>query len=938
MDWEIRPKSHHAWIYVLSVLLLGTILIGRALPLSAPSFSQWSTFAVLTILAILPQLVKIFGPNQNVGQAKLVALFAGIFLLPLSLFVLLVIIPHLWEWAQVRLVKTSSPRSWYVQPFNIATHIIAGIAAHWIAVEWRPAMTTLGAPASLWTAIVAIVVYLIIDELLTVAVLVLTQGNSWQKSGILDAENLLSDAALLCLGYILTVLWSLTPWLLPLALAPLVLIYWAKTIPQLRKDAETDAKTGLYNARYLSRSLTSELQRSRRLDQPISVVMADLDLLRTVNNTYGHLAGDAALEMVGRVIRHTLGNCGIAGRFGGEEFLIILPAMDSAEAERMAERVRQAVGATGISVSTNPLPLHVSMSLGVASFPADAATSKDLIHEADLAVYQAKLRGRNCVVCAPDVPRSVKLESILNADPPQSASQEFLANQPGTKEVGPPTHTEPSAYDNNPPDMATASAGHHPLRVRLFVGGVTIAGIVATVLGFVFNAPPAWTAIGLLTLLAAFTEYYEMELYGDASVSVSAGIVFAAAIVGGIPGAAMVEVPCTLIHYLRRRPALFQSFFSWAIHPLAALAPVLLIRVPGVSLTISNLPLLAFLTVIAALIYFGIESGLIATAISLSEGRRWADIWVEDFRWLAFYYVVLCLMGMFLSIAYLALSLLGIIVFVFPIVMMRYAQKQYVDRTEEGVKELKRLNQELTLANCEVVSASRAIRQLNEELFMTLAKVIDARDPFSAGHAATVADYAAAIAAQLGLAVERQESVRQAALLHDIGKLGIPESILFKPGRLTDDEYARIKAHAALGGEFLEASHGLRHLAPLVAHHHERWDGRGYPDGLQGDGIPLEARILAVCDAVEAMASDRPYHQAISLDEIVTELRLGAGTQFDPAVVQAFVSVVEQKGERYIINSAQEVAKHQVGRPESVHDAAPWMMLQPDDSDLLASP
>ncbi len=938
MDWEKGPKSRGAWIFILSVLLLGTILIGWSLLLSAPSTSQWSTFAVLTTLAILSQLVRMFWSNQNVGQAKLVALFAGIFLLPLSLFVLLVIIPHLWEWVQARLVKNSSPRRWYVQLFNIATHVIAGIAAHWIAVGWRPTMTTFGAPSSLFAAIAAITVYLIINELLSVAVIVLAQGIPWQESGILDAENLLSDAVLVCLGYILTVLWNLTPWLLPLALAPLVLIYRAQTIPQLRKDAETDAKTGLYNARYLSRSLTSELQRARRLEQPISVVMADLDLLRTVNNTYGHLAGDAALEMVGRVIRSTLGNCGIAGRFGGEEFLIILPAMDGAEAERMAERVRQAVGSTGISLSTSPLPLYVSMSLGVASFPADAATSKDLIHEADLAVYQAKLRGRNRVVCAPDVPRSVKLGSILNSSPPQSASLEFLASEPDTKEVGPATHTSPSAHDNNPPDKATASADDPPLRVRLFVGGVTIAGIVATVLGFVFNAPLTWTVIGLLTLLAAFAEYYEMELYGDASVSVSAAIVFAAAIVGGVPGAAMVEVPCTVIHYLRRRPALFQSFFSWAIHPLAALAPALLIRAPDVSLTISNLPLLAILTVIAALIYFGIESGLVATVISLSEGRRLVDVWVEDFRWLAFYYVVLCLMGMFLSIAYLALGLMGVIVFAFPIVMMRYAQKQYVDRTEEGVKELKRLNQELTLANCEVVDASRAIRRLNDELFMTLAKVIDARDPFSAGHAATVADYAAAIAAQLGLEAEQQESVRQAALLHDIGKLGIPESILFKPGRLTDDEYARIKAHAALGGEFLEASQGLRHLAPLVAHHHERWDGCGYPDGLRGDGIPLEARILAVCDAVEAMASDRPYHQAISLDEIVTELRLGAGTQFDPAVIQAFISVVEQKGEHYIINSAQEVAKHQMDRPDSIHDSDPWMVLQPDASNFRAPP
>jgi putative nucleotidyltransferase with HDIG domain len=338
-----------------------------------------------------------------------------------------------------------------------------------------------------------------------------------------------------------------------------------------------------------------------------------------------------------------------------------------------------------------------------------------------------------------------------------------------------------------------------------------------------------------------------------------------------------------------------------------------------------------------ALAYFGIQTGLIAAAISLSEVRRFTTTWVEQYRWLAPHYVVLCLMGMFLSIAYVSLGLMGIIVFTFPVIMMRYAQKQYVDRTEEGVKELRRLNQELGTANREVVNANRAIRQLNDELFMTLAKVIDARDPFAAGHAATVAGYAAAIAAKLGLQAERLENVRQAALLHDIGKLGIPESILFKPGRLTDDEYTRIKTHAALGGEFLETSQGLRHLAPWVAHHHERWDGRGYPHGLRGDEIPLEARILAVCDAVEAMASDRPYHRAMSLDEIITELRLGAGTQFDPAVVQAFISIVEQKGERYIVNSAQEIAKRQTARQDSIQDSAPWLILQPDTSDSRAT-
>lgn len=176
--------------------------------------------------------------------------------------------------------------------------------------------------------------------------------------------------------------------------------------------------------------------------------------------------------------------------------------------------------------------------------------------------------------------------------------------------------------------------------------------------------------------------------------------------------------------------------------------------------------------------------------------------------------------------------------------------------------------EELTSANGEVVEASRAIRQLNDELFMTLAKIIDARDPYVAGHAAKVAEYATAIALEMDLPAERVERVRQAALLHDIGKIGISEQVLHKPGQLTDKEYEYFKTHASMGAEFLETSQGLRHLAPFVRHHHERWDGIGYPDGLRGEQIPLEARILAICDATEAMASDRPYSRASSMSEI----------------------------------------------------------------------
>jgi putative nucleotidyltransferase with HDIG domain len=272
-------------------------------------------------------------------------------------------------------------------------------------------------------------------------------------------------------------------------------------------------------------------------------------------------------------------------------------------------------------------------------------------------------------------------------------------------------------------------------------------------------------------------------------------------------------------------------------------------------------------------------------------------------------------MGLFLAVAFEALGLPGVVVFALPVFMMHYVQKQYVERTEDSMRELRRMNQELTRANREVASANQAIHRLNDELFLTLAKVIDARDPYAAGHAAKVADYATAIAAELGLPPERIEHIRQAALLHDIGKLSIPERILNKPASLTAEEYAMIKSHASLGAEFLETCQGLRHLAPFIEHHHEWWDGRGYPGELRGEHISVEARILAVCDAVEAMASDRPYHRAMLLDEIIAELRGCAGMQFDPTVVEVFIRLAKREGDRFVINSAREVARHQTAGP-----------------------
>jgi putative nucleotidyltransferase with HDIG domain len=178
---------------------------------------------------------------------------------------------------------------------------------------------------------------------------------------------------------------------------------------------------------------------------------------------------------------------------------------------------------------------------------------------------------------------------------------------------------------------------------------------------------------------------------------------------------------------------------------------------------------------------------------------------------------------------------------------------------------------------------------------LVMAEALDLRDVGTADHSQTVGRLCANIAVQLGLPRERVERIRSAGILHDIGKLGVPDHILHKPGRLTDDEMAEMRKHAELGARMVSAA-GMDDISSWVLAHHERPDGRGYPHGLAGEAIPLEALILAVCDAYEAMISDRPYRRAPGHAFAVQELRRGQGTQFATEVVDALLASMDEDG------------------------------------------
>ncbi len=190
---------------------------------------------------------------------------------------------------------------------------------------------------------------------------------------------------------------------------------------------------------------------------------------------------------------------------------------------------------------------------------------------------------------------------------------------------------------------------------------------------------------------------------------------------------------------------------------------------------------------------------------------------------------------------------------------------------------------------------SLRLEVLTLEAVERMADVIDYRDPYTAGHSQRVAELAEKIAKAMGLPADEVRTVRAAARVHDLGKIAIDAGVLNKPGRLSDEEWDLMRRHPLLGAEIISRFPEFARGADYVRYHHERWDGKGYPFGLRGEEIPLGARIIAVADSYDAMATDRPYRKRLTQDVIMQEFRRGAGVQWDPQVVEAFLNVMGEK-------------------------------------------
>jgi putative nucleotidyltransferase with HDIG domain len=235
-----------------------------------------------------------------------------------------------------------------------------------------------------------------------------------------------------------------------------------------------------------------------------------------------------------------------------------------------------------------------------------------------------------------------------------------------------------------------------------------------------------------------------------------------------------------------------------------------------------------------------------------------------------------------------------------------YAALALLVRTASST--LRRQASTLQARSRELMDSYRRLEESSLEAIESLNATVDAKDPYTAGHSARVQRIALSVAEELGIAPERFDALRFGGLFHDIGKIAVPDSILTKAGGLTDDEYAVIKRHPADGADIVAHFSRLHEAVPLIRHHHERWDGKGYPDKLAGDEIPVEASVVGLADAWDAMTTDRPYRPALTIEDAAAEVRRCRGTQFSPEVVDAFFAAFRRQPAVFEPNEPYEIA------------------------------
>jgi len=401
--------------------------------------------------------------------------------------------------------------------------------------------------------------------------------------------------------------------------------------------------------------------------------------------------------------------------------------------------------------------------------------------------------------------------------------------------------------------------------------------------------------LAVLIVLTVLAELMPVSIYGDTQITPGDVPLTGIIILFGLPGIAIAAPLAAALGISHHRFNLKRMAHGAALLTIiygVGAGTYSMISVVGPETFVWTM---APAVIAASAISFVLNALLVSLENMLRTGQSMRAFW-EKHSWLAPSYMVLGLIGLALTAAYLALGIPGVLAFVAPALMMRLSMKQYVDKTKENVGKLEMQNDALRTANIEVRRVSEELRTSYDGTLEALVAALDARDQETKGHSMRVSRYMLEIAREMGVVEGTHEWVdmQRGSLLHDVGKIGVSDSILLKPGKLTDDEWTLMRKHPEIGYHMLRQVKFLQGPAEIILAHHERWDGRGYPKGLHEDEIPLGARIFSVVDTFDSMTSDRPYRKALSTLAAMNEIMACSGSQFDPIVVEAFLDIYEK--------------------------------------------
>lgn len=425
---------------------------------------------------------------------------------------------------------------------------------------------------------------------------------------------------------------------------------------------------------------------------------------------------------------------------------------------------------------------------------------------------------------------------------------------------------------------------YQPSKVNFLVAGAVVAASVALVLSY-GSAPsfPGFWELGGFVLIAFLLDRTALPLRVSARSSVSFIMHVSSAILfgafwGGVTAGISIGLNQLVLGSPRNKTA-----FNIAQRVLSVTLAMGIYQILGGAVPPAYLGLGTSLTPLAqvqrdlglfvafAVFYFMINSALVSGVIALSTSRQFRDVWTLNTRGTLGYDIGASLLGMLVAwvFAYSArtwgFGLYGLLIVIPPIIMVRYVYGLYHQLQHSG-----------------------------QELLQLMVKAIEARDPYTSGHSVRVSEVARLIALELGLSVREVEQVETAALLHDVGKIHEEFApLLRKEARLTPEETALMQTHSTRSAELVGVISKFRgFVQDSVRHHHERWDGQGYPSGLSEKSIPLGSRIILICDTVDAMTTDRPYRKRLGLDVVIAELQKCRGTQFDPQLVDLVIGSV----------------------------------------------